>query len=153
MAWSGQNCQDLHTDPFLTASGDLGKLAEGLGSVDPLVRYWSAQGCLNLGVEAAAAAPAMGRLAADEHSSIRITVARYLNAIGRTDEARRLAVEDLEKANVESAALDAIQALTRMDALDSIPDGWVERTLRGPNAGEYTKKFAARLQNERRGGG
>lgn len=80
-------------------------------------------------------------------------MARYLNAIGRTDEARRLAVEDLEKANVESAALDAIQALTRMDALDSIPDGWVERTLRGPNAGEYTKKFVARLQNERRGGG
>lgn len=143
---------DLAFTASAPAVADLGKLLEGLASDDPLVRYWSAQGCLHLGPAAEMAAPAMEKLAADANSPVRITVARYFHAIGRVEDARRLALECLQQSSGEYAALDAIQALTRMEALDAVPDAWVKRTLRDARAGEYPRRLAERLRNERRGG-
>jgi N-sulfoglucosamine sulfohydrolase len=127
---------------------DLPVFQSKLGDQDPLARYWAAQGCLILGKAAAPAAAALVSRLDDPHSAIRVAAGHSLHVIGRP-EGKTALLAELDHAKSDEALQTAVNALTRINALDDIPETWVERTLKDKNAGEYLKRLAMRLAKER----
>jgi N-sulfoglucosamine sulfohydrolase len=130
---------------FLASSSDvknLPALIKALSSVDPVTRYWAAQGCLILGKAAAPAAEVLVTLLDDPSSAVRVSAAMALHAMGHVDQGKAALLAELEKRNNDEAELYAVNALTKINALDSIPDAWVKRTLEEKKKSEYLKRLA-----------
>ncbi len=138
---------------FLASSSDvenLPELVKGLSSRDPVIRYWSAQGCLILGEAAASASDALLPLLNDSSSAVRVSAASALHALGQADKGRAGLLAELEGKHHDEAELHAVGALRRIHALDSIPDSWIKRTLNDRTKSEYLKRLADQLASERK---
>jgi hypothetical protein len=138
---------------FTAAASDAGKLPkliEGLTASDPLARYWAAQGSLILGKAAEPAAELLAGLLDDASSAIRVSAAHALVRIGREQAAKAALRTELDRPISPEAQLFAVNALMRIDAMDLISDDWVKRTRKDPKAGEYLKRIAAQIADERK---
>ncbi|BDS06870.1 sulfatase [Oceaniferula spumae] len=138
---------------FAASSRDPKKLDDFIAwttSPDPVTRYWAAHGCLVLGKTAAPAEEALTKLIADEHSAIRVAAAQALVAIGKDQEGRSALLGELDKNINEYSQQNVINALTSLNALDDIPQEWVDATLKNKKAGQYVQRLAQRLQASRK---
>lgn len=153
--WLGGRKADLPALVDLAFTASAGKseslpmLQPHLSATDPLARYWAAEGCLILGKAAAPAADDLTKLLDDPHSAIRVAAGHELFLLGRA-EGKATLLAELERATNEYSQQNVINTLTRIDALNDIPDAWVKRILKDKNAGEYLKRLARRLEKERR---
>ena len=121
-----------------------------LTSKDPLARYWAATGCLILGEAATPAKDSLINLISDKHSAIRVAAAQALFNLGEQRLGKVAILAELENSNEEIAQQNAINVIDLMGATDKISDRWVKRTLGNPKEGEYLKRLAKRLDQERR---
>lgn len=129
-----------------TKAENLPELIESLKSDDPLLRYWSATGCVFLGKEAAPAAEALEHLANDLHATNRIMAARALYGLGNTQSATKYLIAELDAGLNSESAILLMNTLTELDLLDEVPASWVQRTLDDVNANEYLRRFGKRLK-------
>lgn len=120
-------------------------LQAALVAADPVARYWGALGCVILGDRAAAAAPALERLLADEQPVNRITAAHALHRLGHRTSALPVLTEILRHSVNSYAVVLAFNTLTTLDALDAIQPAWLDRQLADPQADEYFQRFAKRF--------
>jgi N-sulfoglucosamine sulfohydrolase len=127
---------------------NLPELRTKLADPDPIARYWAAEGCLILGKAAAPAADELAKLLDDPHSAIRVAAAQALHLLGKPAGKTALLAE-LTRATGEEAQQNVVNVLTSIDALQDIPASWVTRTLNSKGAGEYLKRLAKRLRQER----
>lgn len=123
-------------------------LIEKLSSEDPLERYWAAQGCLILGEKSAPAEQALRKLLTDPHSANRATAAQILIVLGSTEGAFEALLQELSDRNNEYTQQNAVNIFTQLDALDKIPDSWINKS-RDTNSGKYIKRLADQLAKER----
>jgi N-sulfoglucosamine sulfohydrolase len=147
-----QDLQKWVSLAFLASASDgknLPEFTKELLSVDPVARYWAAQGCLILGNAAAPASVALTAILDDPSTAVRVSAARALYAMGHTDQGKAALLAELEGKEQDDAELYAINALTRINALDIIPDTWVQRTLKNKNRSEYLKRLAEQLAKKR----
>ena len=137
---------------FLASSSDaknLPELMKAISSADPVTRYWAAQGCLILAKEAAPASEAITSLLDDPSSAVRVSAAQALHAMGQTDLGKSALLAELAGPESDEAELYAVAALTRINAVDAIPDTWVKRTLENKKKSEYLRRLAGQLADER----
>ncbi len=137
---------------FLASSGNkenLPELISKFSSEDPLTRYWAAQGCLILGKSAAPATDGLIALLDDPQAAVRVAAAHAL-AVMENPRGKAALLAELEKSGSEYDQQTVTNALTRIGAIDEIPDSWVKRTRRDKNAGAYLKRLAERLAKERK---
>jgi hypothetical protein len=125
-------------------------LTAALGDTDPVIRYWGAMGCLFLGESAVSVSPQLVTMLTDKHPGIRITAARALCAVGETIRGKQALFAELEHPIGSEAALLLVNSITEIDAIDEVPQPWIEQTVEDRNANAYVKRFAKRLQQARR---
>ena len=137
---------------FLASARDpknLPTLIKALGSPHPVVSYWGALGCVALGKQAAAAKEPLTIKMIDEPSpTVRITVLHAIALLSTEKTAKEMIAEELDETKDEYVAQLAVNTLTQLNALDTIPSSWVERILKDDNASEYLKRLATRLSGE-----
>ena len=137
---------------LLTTSADqssLAQLSAGLGDSDPLVRYWSVQGCQILGIDAISVADQLKTLLVDQHSAIRISAAYALDKLGQHELARETLLAELDADISDPAKILLNHIITLSNNLDAVPQSWIRQTLNSKNVNEYVNRFANRLQDIR----
>ncbi|MCP5534804.1 MAG: sulfatase [Akkermansiaceae bacterium] len=120
-----------------------------LGAKDPITRYWAAQGLLILGSQASSAAPQVALLLNDSQSTIRVTAGQFLFNIGKKEQGTAAVLAELNQRNNEYAQQYAMNALTRIGAINQIPDSWITATLNDGKAGSYVQRLAQQLAKQR----
>ena len=125
------------------------KLVAGLTSADAAVRYWSATGIGNIGMEAASARAAVAQTLQDPSPSVRIAAARAAARLGDTDQALEVLRRELESEH-QWGRLAAAIVLDEMDqqanaAIDSLKGALNNQ----PN--KYIVRVANRAINELQG--
>jgi N-sulfoglucosamine sulfohydrolase len=137
---------------FTASSGDpknLALLVSKLSSKDPVTRYWAATGCLILGKEAQTAAGDLVKRLDDSQAAVRVVAAHALFVIGREETGKSALLAEMERPSNEYAQQLVINTLGQIDALDEIPDAWIERILQNPKAGKYLIRLAKILKKQR----
>ncbi len=130
---------------FTASSRDphqIARLQKELASTDPVSRYWAAQGCLILGKDAVPATDSLVKLLNDPNSAVRVAAAHALATLDHRDRAVTALVAELEDATNEEAGLNAINALTHLDALSAIPKTWAKRIIADKKSSEYLRRTA-----------
>ena len=136
---------------FLASDSDpqnLPALIAATQEADPVLRYWSALGCLILGESAEGATDRLTALLSDSEPAIRVVAAHALHGVGQTEQATAALLRELDKNTSNQAALQLVQAITQIDAADKVPGAWVQRTLKEAKVSEYLKRFAKRLNEQ-----
>lgn len=136
---------------FLASDQDsvnLSVFVQKLSSENPVVRYWSAVGCLELGPAMASRTAELETLLDDEYAVNRITAA---HALYRLDASPRyleiVAKEALHTAN-DAAATLAFHTLYQLDGTDAVPTSSLEKVMReAPQS--YAARWAKRYLIER----
>lgn len=135
-------------DMAFLASGakgsDLEALKAGLTSKNRLVRYWAAQGCLNLGVAADSCAVELTRLLDDE-IAVALSASEALVAIGQAETARPFVVEVLRVAKEEYATLSAANIVQANGWAGDLPDEWFDRVKKDDL--KYLQRLVESLKN------
>ena len=145
---SGFDFQAVLDLAFLASRADLGEvgaLMEFASSDDPVKRYWALQGLQIAGQKAGLEAILTGLR--DEHSVNRVTAAEALCRMGKEKEGRAAMLKELMSETHEYSLQYLINALMRVDAIDDIPEAWVNETLKDRKAGAYVKRFAERIKS------
>ncbi len=129
--------------------GELETLVAGLTSADAAVRYWSATGIGNIGMEAASARAAVAQALQDPSPSVRIAAARAAARLGDTDQALEVLRRELESEH-QWGRLAAAIVLDEMDqqaspAIDALKGALNDQ----PN--KYIVRVANRAINELQG--
>jgi hypothetical protein len=86
----------------------------------------------------------------DPSSTVRVSAALALHAMGQTKIGKAALLAELEGQEQDEAELYAINALTKINALGAVPNTWVERTLKNQNKSEYLKRLAKQLAEEKK---
>lgn len=134
---------------FLASAGkpeNLPELTAALSEANPCAKYWGALGCTILGPAAEPAAGALGALLTDAEATVRVAAACAMHAIGHRERAKAALLAELEADLIGPETLMLANALVQIDALDSVPEGWARTILDDPNANEYTKRLAKRIE-------
>jgi hypothetical protein len=116
------------------------KIRERLMDADPVVRYWSATGCLVLGKEAEAAVEELNMLLNDPDGDVAVVAAETLFRLGQEESGLRTLVRLLDHQN-SKVVLRALNALTeigpeanvpllKLEALTDHEDNYVMRAAR-----------------------
>jgi arylsulfatase A-like enzyme len=154
-AWLAEHKQDLPDlvelafNASASKAENLAVFQARLANQNPLTRYWATEGCLILGKSAEPAASDLIKLLNDSHSAIRVAAAHALHMIGKP-EGKPALLAELDRPIDEKSLLNAINALTRIDALDDIPDAWFKRASADGKSGDYVKRLAADLSKARK---
>ncbi len=88
-------------------------------------------------------------LLAGPSSTVRVSAAQALHAMGQTKNEKAALLAELERREQDEAEMHAVGALAKINALGAIPDTWVKRTLKNQNKGEYLKRLAKQFAEER----
>lgn len=129
---------------------NLPALTKALTSPHPVVRYWGALGCIALGKQAKAAKEALALPLINEPSpTVRITSLHALSLLSTERDAQEMIAQELDEATDEYVAQLAVNTLTQLNALDTIPQSWIERTLKDNSANEYLRRLATRLSKKK----
>jgi thioredoxin-like negative regulator of GroEL len=137
---------------FLATSNnpaDLPAFITAMSSADPVERYWAIQGCLTLGPAATPAREALITALEDQEPANRIAAAHALHLAGRPAEAKTALLASLDQSLNQEETQYLLNALTSVNALESIPDAWVRKVRANKKANEYIKRIADRLHQER----
>ncbi|WP_395095011.1 sulfatase-like hydrolase/transferase [Armatimonas sp.] len=144
--------QEVLNLAFLASARDpknLPALIKALESPHPVVRYWGALGCVTLGRQAKVAKEALTIKMINESSpTVRITALHAIALLSAEKTAKEMIATELDETKEEYVAQLAVNTLTQLNALDTIPISWVDRTLKDDNANEYLKRLATRLSGE-----
>ena len=124
--------------------GDLETLIEKSASKDPVERFWALQGLQIVGDPAGIDAAVVALR--DEHSVNRVTAAEALCAMGREKEGRAAMIRELESEQHGYSLQFTVNAIIRSGAVEAIPDGWADETLKKKGMNSYVKRFAERLK-------
>jgi arylsulfatase A-like enzyme len=138
---------------FLATSNnpaDLPAFITAMSAADPVERYWAIQGCLTLGPAAAPATAALLKTLEDKEPANRIAAAHALHLAGRQDEAKAALLATLDQPLNQEETQYLLNALTSVNALETIPDAWVRKVRANKKANEYIKRIADRLHQERK---
>lgn len=127
---------------------DVASFIAAFSSEDPVTRYWAAQGCLNLGKAATPAIEGLLKLLGDPSASVSAAAGEALYFLGKKEEGKAALLARLEQENDGHAELNLIGVITRIQALDDIPDAWVMQVLKSKRS-EYVMRLARRLRDER----
>jgi hypothetical protein len=128
---------------------NLPRLRLAIASEHPVARYWGALGCLILGSRATAARSDLERLLDDPLSANRVTAAHALFEMGVVDRAKAAVVAELDRDINDYASQLAVDTLSHMNALEKIPQPWIERILADDQAHEYLRRLARRVDQSR----
>ena len=124
----------------------LDDLTKGLSDSDPSVRYWSATGIGNLGMQAAASFKQVKMAMKDASPSVRIAAARAVDRLGRPDLAIEVLVAELESEH-QWGRLAAAIVLDEMDQRAKPATAALEKAKQNqPN--KYIVRVANRALNE-----
>ena len=126
---------------------NIGLFISKLRSADPLQRYWAVQGCLILGKAASSAEDALTKTLTDNYSAIRVAAAQSLIRMGKIELGKSALIKELNTPNNVYSQLNLINSLTQLDLLNSIPEEWVDKTLKNKNAGQYVIRLAQRIKD------
>jgi len=138
---------------FLASERDkanLPQLTAAMQDPNPVARYWGALGCMLLATPDTSAIEGLKGLLEDRHATNRITAAHALIVAGHDTLGKRALIDECvhRKSNDASRFL-LHDTLARVDALEDIPDQWIESVLEDGNAHEYHQRFAQRLKDAR----
>jgi len=125
-------------------AGDLEALKAGLTSNSSLVRYWAAQGCLNLGTAAESSADALTRLLGDDEVAVALSASEALVAIGSPAVARSFVVKVLREAKEEYSALHAANIVRANRWVGDLPAEWFDQVKK--SGSDYLKRMAVYLK-------
>ena len=78
------------------------------------------------------------------------TADHALHLAGRPDEAKAALLATLDQPLNQEETQYLLNALTSVNALETIPDAWVRKVRANKKANEYIKRIADRLHQERR---
>ncbi|WP_114778560.1 sulfatase-like hydrolase/transferase [Botryobacter ruber] len=103
-------------------AGHLKQLTERLSDKSPIVRYWSANGCIILGRQAQAAKPELTKLLNDPEPSVRIAAAEALYGLGEKTDVLQVLTQSLTSENdfVRVHALTVLETMEK-DAQPALP--------------------------------
>lgn len=141
---------------FAASSRDANRLVmfrEKLASPDPVTRYWATQGCLILGKAAAPAADELVKSLNDTSSAVRVSAAEALANLDQREKAVTALVVELARVKEDFAALYAVNALSHLGALDSIPDDWVKSIEADGKVDENLKRAVGTIRGKRKNKG
>ncbi len=131
-------------DMAILASGaktsDLEALKAGLSSKSPLVRYWAAQGCVNLGKVADSCSDELTQLLKDDVLGVALSASEALVAIGHPEAARPFVVGVLNAAKEEYSTLSAANIVRANGWAGDLPAEWFDRVKKGKLG--YLKRMA-----------
>lgn len=116
-----------------------------IDAADPVKRYWGLLGAL-VRKDAAGVDACLD----DPHSVNRVLAAEALHAAGRTADAEKTLLAELDKDLDEYSTQYLLNALTRLGVDAKVPDEWIRRSLKGKGGNEYVRRYAERLRDERK---
>lgn len=137
---------------FIASSGKVGglpRLQAALNSSDPVERYWGLHGMLVLGDAASGSMDAIAKALKDQYSVNRVTAAEALMLMERQEEGEVMLVAELLAELNEQEEMYVCNALRRSGLNKEIPDAWVKKILNSKKAGNYVKRYAGILKEER----
>ncbi|QDU88570.1 Sulfatase [Pirellulimonas nuda] len=130
------------------APSKLGRLKQGLEDEHPVLRYWGAMGCLELGGAAAPASNSLKRLLEDPHAANRITAAHALYRIEPSQSRLNTLADEAIHARDDASATLAFHTLYQLDATSRVSTHDL-RTIAQASPTGYAAVWANRLLAER----
>jgi len=113
---------------------------------DPVVRYWSLQGNLNLIRMAGGSVEVKGKLLNDKVSLNRVSMAEILCAAGKKEEGHKALLAELERPDVGGTSMLYLSNVIESEALwDKVPKDWAKGVMADKKADGYVKRFAKRV--------
>lgn len=122
---------------------------EKLSSPNALERYWSAQGCLILGKQAAAAEEPLTQLLSDDLSSNRVAAANALYVLGKEELALEALNAELMKSKRDHRNLEVLNVFYDLGITDKISPEWMREASQRKSRRDYTPQLLEAILQER----
>lgn len=124
---------------------DLERFKAGLGSKDPVERYWSL-----LGLRVARNPGKAESCLEDEHSANRVLAAEILWVTGKQEQAKATLAKELTREIDDYSLLNLVNVLERLEIVDGLPSGAIEglrkRAIADENSSGYVRRFLKRFE-------